>query len=51
VSADWDSYIDTSNGTQRLDAPGNTEQHVVVLEDKNPDAKKSLNIKCDGFEK
>lgn len=40
-------YADVTDDRRRLDAPGNTEQHVVVLEDNNPDVKKSLNISCE----
>lgn len=39
-------YAGVTNKKLRVDAPDNTQQHVVVLENKNPGVKEQLGLKC-----
>lgn len=39
-------YAGVTNKKLRIDMPDNTQQHVVVLENKNPGVKEQLGLKC-----
>lgn len=39
-------YAGVTKDKRRLDAPDNTQQQVIVLENKNPGVKEKLGLKC-----